>query len=534
TYCSRKVTEGLGYDPKDVVGKSPLEFLPVEDVEVFAARMKDLGERSEAFSGIETTVMARMGYKVVLETNGVPQFDASGALIGFRGITRDISDRKKSELLQSQLDGERMIVDEMREMERMKAELIETVTHELRTPMTPLRSAVEMLLDGTLGEINDRQREILNMMERNIQRLARFATDVLTLSRLDAGSYKVNAVEVDVAEMLGPVVELLRHKARHQGDELHLEVAGGLAAFADPDAVGQVVTNLVDNAISHNPDGIRIDVKAARIDGGYIEIAVKDNGKGIPKESLRNLWDRFFQVDRQAGPGYRGTGLGLNVCKTFVEKMGGAITVNSVPDQGTSFRFTLPISETSADSLFGRIALEKGFVTEDQLEKAVENWGKSSSRAKHIGAIMVEGGFITARERDEILQTQNREASSPKDEKGDNHVSRPRLGTLALRAGDISKAQFAECLKAQRRLREIGDQVELGQIMVRMGYIDSQRVEELLAMQGFRVLSCPSCGACYNLAMDNDDMRPSECPKCGAALSGRQIAQNEQGVPDAI
>lgn len=476
-YCSPKVFEVLGFNVEDVLGTSPLDLVPVEEQENIFEKTKAIAKKGDPFHGVQSVALSRTGASVLLETSGAPYFNNRGKLLGYRGITRDISDRMRSEVLQTQLDGERMIVEEMRDMERIKAEVVETVTHELRTPMTPLRSAVEMLLDGTLGDLNHRQRDMLQMMERNIQRLARFSTDVLALSRLDAGSYVIETRSIALKEVLQPVVDLLARKADQRDIKLELQPDGDMEAWADPDALGQVITNLLDNAISHNPDGTHIKVAVNPGTSGFVEINVTDDGKGIAKDSLQQLWDRFYQVDRQAGPGYRGTGLGLTVCKMLVEKMGGEITVDSVVNEGTSFLIRLPVSRQEDDQLFGRIAIEKGFVTEVQLQKAVSDWKEKKNRSRHIGAIMVDGGYITARERDDILQAQRVKVATP------TSADDVPIGIVAVKAGAITKAQLAECVKAQKRLKQMGEKVPMGDIFVRMGYMDADSVAGLLAHQ---------------------------------------------------
>jgi len=112
--------------------------------------------------------------------------------------------------------------------------------------------------------------------------------------------------------------------------------------FADADAVAEVLTNLVNNAIVHNPEGTRVAISARRLNDDFVEVRVTDTGRGIPEKAIETIFEKFVQVDRRSGPGYRGTGLGLPICRSLIEKMGGEIHVESRPDGGSSFRFTLP------------------------------------------------------------------------------------------------------------------------------------------------------------------------------------------------
>ena len=207
---------------------------------------------------------------------------------------RDVTQRERLRVLERKLEEEGSLVQHLRELDRMKDEFVATVTHELRTPMTPLRSAVEMFLDGTLGELEPAQREMLELMARNIQRLSRFATDVLALSRLDRDEYPVTPREVNVLATIRPSVELLRERAADKRIELTIDGDASARALADPDAVCQVATNLVDNAIAHNPEGTRVEVSVAAREDGRVELTVSDTGKGIPADARPHIFDRFF------------------------------------------------------------------------------------------------------------------------------------------------------------------------------------------------------------------------------------------------
>ena len=263
---------------------------------------------------------------------------------------RDVTQRERLRLLERKLEEEGSLVQHLRELDRLKDEFVATVTHELRTPMTPLRSAVEMFLDGTLGELEPEQREMLELMARNIQRLSRFATDVLALSRLDRDEYPVDPREVDVLSTIRPSVELLRERAAAKRIELTIDGDAGARALADPDAVCQIATNLVDNAIAHNPEGTRVDVAVAALQDGGVELTVADDGGGIPAEARDHIFDRFYQGRRRSGPGYRGTGIGLAVCQGLLKRMGGSIVLENPVGGGTTFRVNLPAPSSSSES----------------------------------------------------------------------------------------------------------------------------------------------------------------------------------------
>jgi signal transduction histidine kinase len=238
--------------------------------------------------------------------------------------------------------------EELERLERIKSRFIEAVAHELRTPVTPLKSVVEMFLDGMLGEVTPEQRKYFEMMERNIERLSHFISEITTLSKLESGEITIRPKRISILAAVHAGVELLKKKARKKNIIVSLGTQTELFVHADPDAVSTVVSNLVDNAIVHNPEGTTVII-ATRLTGrNYVEVTVSDNGKGIPPENLTSIFDSFSLIGREHGPGYTSPGIGLSVCKSLVEKMGGKISVESVPGEGTTFAFVLPITKNHA------------------------------------------------------------------------------------------------------------------------------------------------------------------------------------------
>jgi len=266
-------------------------------------------------------------------------------LIGKVEELQDEINKLKKELAQAERESTTLSKEEkFNELERLKTEFIDIVTHELRTPITPLKSAVELFLDGSLGMVTPKQKMFLEMMARNIDRLALFATEVVTLSRLEAGSYMFQREKVNMRDIAASVARQLEKEAENKKATINIDVAPGLHAVADAQALSQVFTNLVHNAIVHNPEGTEVVINTREQNGDFVEVAVSDNGRGVPAEALKNLFTRFYQFDRKPGPGYRGTGIGLAVSKKLVEAMGGEIIAESTCGKGSTFKFTLPAS----------------------------------------------------------------------------------------------------------------------------------------------------------------------------------------------
>jgi len=331
------------------------------------------------------------------------------------GRQRLISELRKAEKVRRTLKAKEMVLDQLRELTQIQQEFIDVVTHELRTPMTAIRSAVGLLLDGTLGDLDGKQTEFLEMIERNIERLARFSTDVLALSRLDSDRYPIKPSQLPLLAVLSPPVELIRSKAEEKGItvELEEESMAGLQVYADGDAVAQVVANLANNVLAHCPVGTHMRVCVRPRGKQYTEIRVEDDGQGIPADALPRVFDRFYQSERKSGPGYRGSGVGLSVCRSLVEKMGGYIAVDSRIGEGTTFRFGLPTAAARDDVLFGRIAVLMHFLTAEQLADALEQQDTGRGRRRLVGEILVAKKILTQDQVEEVLRSQAYPADAP-------------------------------------------------------------------------------------------------------------------------
>ncbi|MFH1085761.1 MAG: ATP-binding protein [Chloroflexota bacterium] len=229
-----------------------------------------------------------------------------------------------------------------REVEQVKSNFLSVVSHELRTPLHSIKGFVDIILMGKTGQINDLQRDFLTTVKESTTNLQRLIDDLLEFSRMEAGKIKLEPEQVSLHDITNSVFERLRPLA----DEGHLhlvnQVPENVALIeADPMRIGQVLTNLVSNATKFTPEEGSITV--ATVDqGDQVEVSVADTGIGIPKEELKNIFQRFYQVDSSATRSYRGAGLGLTICRFIVEYHRGAIWAESEVGRGSTFRFLLP------------------------------------------------------------------------------------------------------------------------------------------------------------------------------------------------
>jgi signal transduction histidine kinase len=229
-----------------------------------------------------------------------------------------------------------------KELERMKSNFLSVVSHELKTPLHSIKGFVEIILMGKTGPVTDLQRDFLGTVQEQTGHLQRMIEDLLEFSRLESGQVRLRPVLMQPAELVMTVVEKLEPLAHKKGLSLTCELAEGLPEIeADVMRLEQVLTNLVENAIKFTPEGGRVQVRGWDR-GDALEIVVIDSGIGVPAEERERIFERFYQVDSSARRRYKGTGLGLTICKHIVSQHGGRIWVQDAEGGGSQFHVVLP------------------------------------------------------------------------------------------------------------------------------------------------------------------------------------------------
>jgi two-component system phosphate regulon sensor histidine kinase PhoR len=231
-------------------------------------------------------------------------------------------------------------VTELRQTERLRRELTANVSHELRTPLTSIKGFSETLLDGAMRD-EATSRRFLGIINSETDRLVKLVDDLLDLSLLESKRVALELQPVDVGMLVSHTVDKLKPLAQTQRLSLHQTAPPGIVVTADADRLAEVLTNLVDNALKYTPEGGRVDVEVAAVNG-EVEVLVNDSGRGIGPEDLPHVFERFYRADRSRTRDSGGTGLGLAIAKHIVEAHGGRISVSSQPNEGTTFKVTLP------------------------------------------------------------------------------------------------------------------------------------------------------------------------------------------------
>ncbi len=219
-----------------------------------------------------------------------------------------------------------------------------TVSHELRTPLASIKMAVDMVMAGTAGTLNDNQKKFLSRAKDNVDRLNRLINDILDLTKLESGRMSLKLEHVNVGEIIQGVVEIHGAVAAEKGVFLKMELAQDVPAVPlDKDRLIQVLSNLVSNSLKFTDKGGVTVVTELLADKDEIRVGIRDTGVGILKEDFPKLFQKFQQLGDAGERKTGGTGLGLAICLEIVTRHGGRIWVESTYGEGSCFYFTLPI-----------------------------------------------------------------------------------------------------------------------------------------------------------------------------------------------
>ncbi len=230
-------------------------------------------------------------------------------------------------------------VTRLKEVERLKSEFVMAASHELYTPLTSLGMSLDLLLEQAPGELSIRQQELLRVAHEEVQRLKALVRDLLDLSKMEAGKIALELEDVSLAVVLDHIQDIFQGQVEMKAVRLtQVLPEDPLLIRADAHKITWVLTNLVSNALRYVPEQGHIYLKGERL-GSQVRVAVQDDGPGIPPEDQARIFQKFVQLQGRAGGG---TGLGLAICKEIVRAHGGTIWVESGPEGGSIFSFTLP------------------------------------------------------------------------------------------------------------------------------------------------------------------------------------------------
>jgi len=310
----------LGFDPAASAGK---HFLEVVKNERLFELMKDTAESGRAAKVEEGGDILSLGegesarhYMFGI----MPVVSDGGGMLGVVLLLRDVT--------------------RLKELDRLKSEFVMTASHELKTPLQTLGMSVELLKEGAADKLDDKQRQLLDAASQELSRLKSLISDLLDLSKIEAGKVEMELERVDPRVLAEKAMGVFKAQAEEKHVELSADLPEDLPEFrADANKITWVLTNLIANALRYAATRISV---SARCSGQWVYFSVADDGEGIPPEYQSRIFDKFVQVKSEKSVG--GTGLGLAICKEIVRAHKGTIWVDSTPGEGSTFTFTLPVA----------------------------------------------------------------------------------------------------------------------------------------------------------------------------------------------
>lgn len=343
TFFNRFAQDFFGYREEEIIGRNIVgTVVPTADSagHELASLAKAIVEHPEAYARNENENVRRNGERVWVAWTNKPILNRSGSIAEILSIGIDITQSVHTEQeLRRALEALAVAKEHAETADRIKSAFLATMSHELRTPLNSIIGFTGILLQGLSGPINDEQTRQLTMVKNSANHLLSLISDVLDISKIEAGQLAVTCAPLDLKASIFKVVQIVRPMAEKKGLSLEVDIVAAGSAYADERRVEQVLLNLLSNAVKFTEQG-GVTVRCAREGGCYVT-SVADTGIGIKSDDLEYLFKPFHQIDSGLSRKYEGTGLGLSICRRLAELMGGEVGVRSEHGAGSTFWFTV-------------------------------------------------------------------------------------------------------------------------------------------------------------------------------------------------
>ena len=334
----------------------------LEDEKQHMGRSKPFADSKEASAYIRQHAIKQSVLKKLraLEVSAVVPLQINSQPIGLLLLSEKLSqeDFTREDLNLLELIGGQAISSiqkaKLYEGDQMKSEFVSIASHELLTPISAIEGYLSMILEENIGQVDDQAREYLGKVYSSAKRLSLLVKDLLSVSRIEAGKLKIEPQSLDIMKVVHETVDQLKFVAEEKGLTISAtEPTKPLPpVWADTDRTTQILVNLVSNAIKYSNKGaIVIDATLVSHPSPHVKVTISDTGIGMTKEQQGHLFEKFYRVDSPETTGIIGTGLGLYITNSILERMGGTISVKSQPGVGTSFSFTLPLFKVETSSM---------------------------------------------------------------------------------------------------------------------------------------------------------------------------------------
>ena len=341
SYISPTVEKFLGYEAVEIVGKTPFDLMQTTDAKNIAHLVSNNADTHQPFSCLETAVIHKDGNLVIIESSGVPYFDASGKFRGYRGMSRNITERRLAEIEM------RKSLNKEKELNEIRTRFISMASHDLRTPLATILFSTELLLFFGHQFSTAKKEQYLNRIHSQVKNMTQLLDDVLLIGKAEAGKMEFKPVTLNIEEFCREIlgeIELITGSKHSFVFKCQRECSNGECSIfqIDPKLLRQILTNLLSNAVKYSPDFGTIQLKIICQNEQTI-FQIKDEGIGIPPEDQERLFEIFHRASNVGN--ISGTGLGMAIIKQAVELHGGSISFESEINRGTTFTISIPTSQ---------------------------------------------------------------------------------------------------------------------------------------------------------------------------------------------
>jgi PAS domain S-box-containing protein len=343
TDCNEAYARYLGYAKKDVIGQSIFEHTAEKSIEDLKDELEKW-KKTKVISNKEIWVKRKDGTTFPTLLSGTSLYDSVGKIIGRTAVLTDLTEiyqaRAKIEAREKQIE---LQLKDLRKLSLVKDEFLAMITHELRTPLVPIKGFVDIILSESMGSLNEKQKDRLQIIKTSADMLLELISDILDSQKIELGQLNLNKQVHNISEIINETTIQMKPKLDLKDITIQVNIQQDMYCLCDKTRIIQVLSNLIANASDFCPkQNGKIHIKMY-LEKDRVKIMVKDNGVGISKDNLEKIFVKFYQIDTKTTREHRGTGLGLSVCKGIVEAHEGKIWAESRGrNKGTEIHILLP------------------------------------------------------------------------------------------------------------------------------------------------------------------------------------------------
>ncbi len=346
---NKSFLDKFGYSREEIVGKSIFETIDNNSRETVDTVLQKLKE-GDHVENIEMIYHKKDGTKIPILLSLSLSRDQEGNPSGYIAVIKDVSEMYEARIKIH--ESEEKILNQylkLRQIDELKDEFASMISHELTTPLFPIKFHAEMLKDHSIfGKLNKEQLNSVNEIYENSIKLDKLISDILDVQKLEQNGLKFTKTNFKIDEFMSRIYDNSKTMMENKSIKFENSAKDETTINSDPGRLEQVFSNLIKNAVDFVPEKTgKIEIGTKRDVEGYVKFYVKDNGIGIPKEKQENLFKKFYQIDTSVKRRHRGSGLGLSICKGIVEGLGGKIWIESTEGLGTIAYFTIPKGDTT-------------------------------------------------------------------------------------------------------------------------------------------------------------------------------------------